>query len=57
MTTKEILTVLQGEIHTTVFATVDDDGLPQTCVIDLIVDAFTQARGCYLSQSIIAKAL
>lgn len=37
MTTKEILAVLQGEIHTTVFATVDDDGLPQTCVIDLML--------------------
>ena len=37
MTTAEILTVLQREIHTTVFATVDDDGLPQTCVIDLML--------------------
>ena len=37
MTTREILAVLQGEIHTTVFATVDDDGLPQTCVIDLML--------------------
>lgn len=37
MTTAEILTVLQKEIHTTVFATVDDDGLPQTCVIDLML--------------------
>lgn len=37
MTTKEILAMLQGEIHTTVFATVDDDGLPQTCVINLML--------------------
>lgn len=37
MTTAEILNVLQREIHTTVFATVDDDGLPQTCVIDLML--------------------
>ena len=34
MTTLEILNILQGEIHSTVFATVDDQGLPQTCVID-----------------------
>ena len=37
MTTMEILTFLQKEIHSTVFATVDDAGLPQTCVIDLML--------------------
>lgn len=37
MTAAEILAILQKEIHTTVFATVDDDGLPQTCVIDLML--------------------
>lgn len=35
MTTTEILTYLQKDIHSTVFATVDEKGLPQTCVIDL----------------------
>lgn len=34
MTTTEILTMLQRDIHTTVFATVDEQGFPQTCVID-----------------------
>lgn len=37
MTTTEILTMLQRDIHTTVFATVDEQGLPQTCVIDLML--------------------
>lgn len=37
MTTTEILTMLQSDIHTTVFATVDEQGLPQTCVIDLML--------------------
>lgn len=37
MTTLEILSYLQKEIHSAVFATVDDDGLPQTCVIDLML--------------------
>lgn len=37
MTTAEILNILQKEIHSTVFATVDDSGLPQTCVIDLML--------------------
>ena len=37
MTTAEIPTVLQREIHTAVFAAVDSDGLPQTCVIDLML--------------------
>lgn len=50
MTTTEILKFLQKDIHSTVFATVDDEGLPQTCVIDLMLaDAdglyFLTARG------------
>lgn len=37
MTTKEYLLFLKNEIHSTVFATVDQDGLPQTCVIDIML--------------------
>lgn len=37
MTTVEILNMLQRDIHSTVFATVDEEGLPQTCVIDLML--------------------
>lgn len=37
MTEKEILNVLQKEIHSTVFATIDSEGLPQTCVIDIML--------------------
>lgn len=37
MTATEVLQFLQSEIHSTVFATVDDTGLPQTCVIDLML--------------------
>lgn len=37
MTPQEILNVLQADIHSTVFATVDEQGLPQTCVIDLML--------------------
>ena len=37
MTAAEILTMLQRDIHTAVFATVDNAGLPQTCVIDLML--------------------
>ncbi|MGN1319063.1 MAG: pyridoxamine 5'-phosphate oxidase family protein [Lachnospirales bacterium] len=37
MTTTEILTYLQKKIHSVVFATVDYNGLPQTCVIDLML--------------------
>ena len=50
MTTQEILDILQRDIHSTVFATVDDQGLPQTCVIDLMLSDeeglyFLTARG------------
>lgn len=37
MTAAEILTKLQKEIHSTVFATIDENGLPQTCVIDIML--------------------
>lgn len=37
MTEIEILTILQKEIHSAVFATTDADGLPQTCVIDVML--------------------
>lgn len=37
MTTLEILTLLQRDIHSVVFATVDDTNKPQTCVIDLML--------------------
>ena len=32
----DYLKFLQQEIHTTVAATVDDDGLPVTCAIDIM---------------------
>lgn len=50
MTATEILQYLQKEIHSTVAATMDDDGLPATCAID-VMDAdenglyFLTARG------------
>lgn len=37
MTTLEILQLLQRDIHSTVVATVDEEGLPQTCVIDMML--------------------
>ncbi len=37
MTTLDIFQILQHDIHSTVFATVDKKGLPQTCVIDLML--------------------
>lgn len=36
MTVAEFLRYLQNEIHTTVAATVNDDGLPVTCAIDMM---------------------
>ena len=50
MTAAEVLHYLQREIHTTVAATTDKDGLPVTCAIDMM-DAdenglyFLTARG------------
>lgn len=37
MTEQDILYILQQDIHSTVFATLDEHGLPQTCVIDLML--------------------
>lgn len=37
MNAKEIFQILKNDIHSTVFATVDDIGLPQTCVIDIML--------------------
>ena len=37
MTTHEILKILQEDIHTTVIATIDDQGMPYTCAIDMMV--------------------
>lgn len=37
MEVKEIFQILKNEIHSTVFATVDENGLPQTCVIDIML--------------------
>ena len=36
MTTIEVLQYLQQEIHTTIAATVDENGLPVTCAIDIM---------------------
>lgn len=36
MTTIDYLKYLQREIHTTVVATVDEDGLPVTCAVDMM---------------------
>lgn len=36
MTTKEYLAFIVEQIHSTVVATVDDEGLPVTCVIDMM---------------------
>lgn len=50
MTPQSILQILQSEIHSVVFATLDEQGLPQTCVIDLMLAEedglyFLTARG------------
>ena len=37
MTVHEILTILQKEIHTTIIATVDQEGMPYTCAIDMML--------------------
>lgn len=44
MTDFEILKILQSDIHSTVFATVDEAGMPHTCVIDLML---VDERGLY----------
>ena len=37
MTTKEYFDYIVEQIHSTVVATVDEDGLPVTCVIDMMI--------------------
>jgi uncharacterized pyridoxamine 5'-phosphate oxidase family protein len=37
MTTKEYLQILNKEIHSTTFATVDENGLPQVRIIDVML--------------------
>lgn len=37
MEVKDIFSLLVKEIHSTVFATVDKNGFPHTCVIDLML--------------------
>ena len=37
MTVHDIFNILQKDIHSAVFATLDENGLPQTCVIDLML--------------------
>ena len=60
MTTQEILNLLQTDIHSTVFATLDAHGLPQTCVIDLMLADeqglyFLTARGKSFYERLMAK--
>lgn len=50
MTTEEILHILQKDIHSTIMATIDEEGLPVTCVIDMMLSDegglyFLTARG------------
>lgn len=37
MRTHDILKILQEDIHTTIIATVDDQGMPYTCAIDMML--------------------
>ncbi len=60
MTTLEILQLLQRQIHSAVFATLDENGLPQTCVIDLMLADdgglyFLTARGKSFYDRLTAK--
>ena len=57
----DYLKFLQQEIHTTVAATVDDDGLPVTCAID-IMDAdgsasLPVAGGAHLTEDLVGAHL
>lgn len=44
MTAKDYLEYVVEQIHSTVVATVDDDGLPVTCVIDMM---YADENGLY----------
>lgn len=62
MTTQEILNILQSDIHSVVFATLDEHGLPQTCVIDLMLADddglyFLTAKGKSFYHRLMAKPL
>ena len=37
MTTHDILKILQEDIHTTIIATIDNQGLLYTCAIDMML--------------------
>lgn len=59
MTPQDILHTLQADIHSVVFATLDEQGLPQTCVIDLMLSDegglyFLTARGKSFYERLIA---
>lgn len=60
MTATEIFTILQREIHSAVFATLDEQGLPRTCVIDLMLADesglfFLTARGKAFHDRLMAR--
>ena len=60
MTAQTILQFLQEEIHSVVFATLDGQGLPQTCVIDLMLSDedglyFLTARGKSFYERLMAR--
>ena len=60
MTTQDILHTLQADIHSVVFATLDEQGLPQTCVIDLMLSDegglyFLTARGKFFYERLTAR--
>lgn len=60
MTTLELLQLLQRQIHSAVFATLDENGLPQTCVIDLMLADddglyFLTAKGKAFYRRLMAK--
>ena len=60
MTTQEILHLLQADIHSVVFATLDEHGLPRTCVIDLMLADggglyFLTAKGKSFYRRLMAK--
>ena len=44
MTAKDYLEYIVNQIHSTVVATVDEDGLPVTCVIDMM---YADKNGLY----------
>ena len=60
MTAQTILQFLQEEIHSVVFATLDGQDLPQTCVIDLMLSDedglyFLTARGKSFYERLMAR--